>query len=73
MDFTTLWDQYKTQMPLLFTLYPDIAGKVMQTFCMYGHTLGHMPHMLLLNGDYAVRDDDQAKMLAAHTIVDAFY
>ena len=73
LDFATLWDQYKTQMPLLFTLYPDIAEKVMQTFRTYACTLGHMPHMLLLNGDYAMRDDDQAKMLAAHTVVDAFY
>ena len=31
LDFATLWDQYKTQMPLLFTLYPDMAQKITRT------------------------------------------
>lgn len=72
VDFATLWDQYKTQIPLIMSLYPDIGRKIVNTFLSYARTLGYMPHTLLLDGFYAQEDFEQAQMLASLTIVDAF-
>ena len=73
LDFATLWDQYKTQFPLLFTLYPDISDKIVRTTIAYCRAVGRMPHALLLDRRDAASEDKQAKMLAEHVLADAYY
>lgn len=72
-DLATLWDQYKTQLPLLFTLYPNISEKTVKTILAFCRWQGRMPHALLLDVRDAGSEDKQAKMLAEHVLVDAWY
>ena len=73
IDLATLWDQYKTQTPLLFTLYPEISDKLVKTILAFCRAEGRMPHALLLDIREAGSEDRQAKMLAEHVLVDALY
>ena len=73
IDLATLWDQYKTQTPLLFTLYPEISDKLVKTILAFCRAEGRMPHALLLDVREAGSEDRQAKMLAEHVLVDALY
>ena len=73
LDFATLWDQYKTQMPLLFTLYPDISRKIVATIIAYARARERLPHTLMLDNRPADSDDKQAKLLAAYVLLDAWY
>jgi len=73
LDFATLWDQYKTQMPLLFTLYPEISDRIIRTTLAYCRAVGRMPHALMLDRRDAGSEDMQAKMLAEHMLADAYY
>lgn len=73
LDFATLWDQYKTQFPLIFTLYPEMSEKMIRTTLAYCRAVGRMPHALLLDRRDAASEDMQAKMLAEHVLADAYY
>ena len=73
IDLATLWDQYKTQTPLLFTLYPEISDKLVKTILAFCRAEGRMPHALLLDIRDAGSEDRQAKMLAEHVLADALY
>lgn len=73
IDLATLWDQYKTQTPLLFTLYPDISDKLVKTILAFCRAEGRMPHALLLDIRDAGSEDRQAKMLAEHVLADALF
>lgn len=73
LDFATLWDQYKTQLPLLMTLYPDVSDKIVRTVLAFCRAEGRMPHAVLLDRRDAGSEDKQAKMLGEHVLVDAFY
>ncbi len=72
-DFATLWDQYKTQFPLLFCLYTDISEKITKTILAYCRAKGFMPHMLLMANRGNDREDKQARMLSEHVLADAMY
>ena len=72
LDLATLWDQYKTQMPLLFTLYPEISDKIVRTIIAFGQKFGHLPHTLSLDGDDHACDSVQARALASHVLTDAY-
>jgi len=71
-DLCTMWDQYKTQLPLLYTLYPDISDKLMRSILAYCRATGRMPHMVLMDGGAGDGEDQQARMLAEHTLLDAY-
>ncbi len=73
LDFATLWDQYKTQMPLLFTLYPDISKTIIATVKSYADVVGHLPHQLLLDGAWKEKETVQARALATYLALDAHY
>ncbi len=72
VDFATLWDMYKTQLPLIFTLYSDISEKIISTFNTHFSVLGRMPHTFLLIKDDALNHSSQARMLAEYCAFDAF-
>lgn len=71
-DLATLWDVYKTQFPFLFTLYPEISKKIMKTFERFCEERGVFPHCILLSDNTNI-EARQAKMLASHVIMDAYY
>ncbi len=70
-DIATMWDIYKTQLPFLFTFYPEISAKIMTTLTRFGETYGYFPHCLLLSGRLDI-ESKQARMLAEYAIVDAY-
>lgn len=74
LDFATLWDQYKTQFPLLFTLYPQMTDRIVRTIMAYCGVKKRMPHILLLERSPEHEAyDSQARMLAEHALLDAHY
>lgn len=70
-DIATMWDIYKTQLPLLFTLCPDISEKLLETLISYAKYNGHYPHCILLSDNLSI-ESRQARMLAEYSIVDAY-
>lgn len=71
VDFTTLWDIYKTTLPLIFTLYPDISAHISATYDRLGQTLGKLPHCFILTTDTNI-EAKQARLNAEHTLYDAW-
>lgn len=71
-DFSTMWDIYKTQLPLVFTLYPEMTGKILETYRRFCELQGRMPHCLMLS-DQLDTCLNQAAMLAEMTVADAYY
>ncbi len=71
-DFVTLWDTYKTQSPLMFTLYPDIASRIIRFFCNFCEANGYFPHDLYMRKGSGA-GTDQACMIAEYLICDAYY
>lgn len=72
IDFATLWDIYKTQLPLVFSLYPDITKKIVNTYTNVCSKVGIFPNSLLLYTDYAFTSE-QSSMLGEYLICDAYY
>ena len=69
-EFATIWDQYKTSLPLIYTLYPEMSKKIVGGILNYAEATGQMPHTLMFYNKDACTT--QARMLAEHTLVDAF-
>lgn len=72
IGFETLWDQYKTQLPLIFTLYPQVSEKIINSYIYLGEALGLLPHTLALSNNYNL-EAVQACALPEHMIIDAYY
>ncbi len=72
VDFSTMWDIYKTQLPLVCTLYPEAAEKAVNTIFDCGRHLGAFPHTMVLRDGF-LEPSKQACMLAEYTVCDAFY
>ena len=73
LEFATIWDQYKTQLPLLFAVYPDLGRKIVATFLHVAEATKQMPHTLMMCGNFGKFSNNQARMLAEHSIVDAYF
>ncbi len=71
LDFCTLWDMYKTQLPLIFTLYGDVSEKIVNTYANLGEALGFLPHTLVLCDRFRI-EAKQAQMLGVYVLYDAF-
>lgn len=72
LDFITLWDIYKTQVPLLFTLYPDISRKLIRTYALMSDHQGVMPNSYGLCRQM-MAEANQARLLASYMFCDAYY
>ena len=72
VDFATLWDMYRTAMPLAFSFAPatgrGIALHILSTIDRYGYS----PICQLMDGKMVSRDG-QATALPVYTIADAFF
>ncbi|MCL2300701.1 MAG: glycoside hydrolase family 92 protein [Firmicutes bacterium] len=69
-DFITLWDMYKTQLPLVFALYREPGRKIAESLLRTGETLGFLPNSLGLCSNYA-HESKQARMLGAYALLSA--
>ena len=72
LDFITLWDIYKTQVPLLFTFYPDISRKLIRTYALMSDHQGVMPNSYGLCRQM-MAEANQARLLASYMFCDAYY
>lgn len=70
-DIVTMWDIYKTQLPLLFTFCPEISQNFIAMVTKLGLERGRMPHMLMLSSNLN-NEADQARFLGAYAIYDAW-
>ncbi len=71
VDFSTLWDMYKTQLPLVFTLYPQVSAHIVGTFQKLGESLGHFPNTFMLSRNMDICAE-QAQLLTEHALYDAW-
>jgi len=71
IDYATLWDQQKTQLPLLLTLFPDLGRRVVVSFTASFETFGFFPNAFLLQQPDSAHDM-QARALTVCTLLDAY-
>jgi putative alpha-1,2-mannosidase len=70
-DLATMWDMYKAQLPLLFTLYNQEGTSLVNSFIGSVCHLGYFPNRFcLIPPDRTL--DYQARALTWHSIYDAF-
>lgn len=69
-DFATLWDQYKTVFPLIFTLFPETGSRMVNSLLATSDCVGSFPNAVLLSRDMT-RCAAQARGLAQHVLADA--
>lgn len=67
----TFWDQYKTLFPLIYMLYPNMSEKLVAAIINISKTLGKVPCAFDLTT--VSNCEEQAKMLAAYCLCDAYY
>ena len=70
-DLATLWDQYKTVLPLIYMSYPEMSEKVAKCLLNISRTFGKIPCSLGITDVFPC--EEQAKMLGILTLIDAFY
>ncbi|MBQ6267652.1 MAG: glycoside hydrolase family 92 protein [Clostridia bacterium] len=71
-DFITLWDMYKTQLPLVFLLDREIGEKAAETLLRLSETLGTIPNALGLTADLR-NHAGQARMLGDYALLTAYH
>ena len=71
LDFATLWDVYKTQIPLLFALYKDVGRGIVKTLLRYGKEQGELFNALMLTTNKKV-ESTQACCLGCYVLYDAY-
>ena len=72
LDFATMWDQYKTQLPLLLSLYPERGAEIVNSLLALAEHVGHFPTGFVLDAEMG-RFDGQARCLALMTLADAYH
>ena len=70
-DLATLWDQYKTALPLLFFAYPHMGQKIVAGIAGVSRTLGRIPCSFGLTDIFPC--EEQAKMLGIYALCDAYH
>lgn len=71
VDFATFWDMYKTALPLIFTLYPEMGDKIVKAIVNISRTHGKLLGAFSLADIYI--GEDQACMLGIYVLCDAYY
>lgn len=67
----TLWDQYKTLLPMIFLLYPDMGKKIAAGLENISKTRGMIPCSFGLADVFPC--EEQAKMLGIYALCDAYH
>lgn len=71
IDYATLWDVYKTQLPLVFTLFDEESYHIAGGLKEVGKSYGYIPVCFALKNDKNV-ETQQARMLGDVILYDAF-
>jgi len=72
LDVGTMWDMYKTVIPLMNAVYPERAQGLMNSLLWFAEYYGEFPNSVLMNGDFFDRPHShQASGLALIAITDA--
>ena len=71
LDFATLWDVYKTQMPLIFALYKDEGRGIIKTLLRYGKEKGKLFNALMLSSNENI-ESTQACCLGCYVLYDGY-
>ena len=69
--FATLWDQYKTLLPLIYLCYADMGEKVAKGIINISETLGKIPCSFGITDIFPC--EEQAKMLGILSLCDAYH
>lgn len=70
-DFATMWDMYKTQIPLMYTLCPEHVAPIVRSFRSLYESIGTFPPGLVFARDFE-RFNNQSRTLPHVLIADAF-
>lgn len=70
VDFTTLWDIYKTQLPLVFTLYRDEGKSISYSLTRICETLGRSPNSVTISNKFNL-ESNQARALTTIALMTA--
>ncbi len=70
-DLATLWDQYKTVLPLIYFCYPDMGSKLARGLVNISRTLGKIPCSFGTADVFPC--EEQAKMLGVLSLCDAYH
>lgn len=71
VDFSTMWDIYKTQLPLVYSLFPETSSNIIGTLYNIGKTLGKFPNAFMLSDNFNI-ESVQARLLIIYTLYDAY-
>lgn len=72
LDYSTMWDVYKTQLPLVLSTQPQVARPMMLDMLKVSEELGFFPLTQMMTKGKE-RDNGQAAALATYTLADAFF
>ena len=72
VDFTTLWDTYRTEMPLMLSFAPERARPLALFMLGMIEENGHFPIQYSMTGDLRA-NSGQAAALSAYVLADAFF
>ena len=70
-DFVTLWDMYKTQLPLVFTLCPEMSEKIAESLMRTCEKLGRIPNLQAICSDFG-HESGQARLLGSYALLAAY-
>ena len=70
-DFQTMWDVYRTQLPLVMAICPDLGKKIAESMLNTIERFGFFPNGYMMTDDYH-HDDNQATSLVIYTLCDAY-
>ncbi|MBQ6020524.1 MAG: glycoside hydrolase family 92 protein [Clostridia bacterium] len=71
IDLATLWDIYKTQLPLIYMTNRELGEKLNETLLRLCENLGFMPNGLGISDGYRMFND-QARMLGFYALFTAY-
>lgn len=70
-DLATLWDMYKTAIPLIFMINREMGEKIVETLLSVGEELKEIPNALGLSEEYKSHSS-QARMLGDYVLLTAY-
>ena len=70
-DFVTMWDQHKTQLPLVMAVYRERGARIAASMVAFMKAFGWFPNGYIMN-DRLERFEDQSSGLAWMTLYDAW-
>ena len=71
-DFATLWDMYKTALPLILMSYRETGEKIAETLLSFCDALGEIPNSIGLSSKF-MEHSTQARTLGAYVLMTAYH